>query len=72
MQTLLTFASILFVVSAGFQAWVFWELYRQQEIVLMEYSRAMNVLELCMAAAILCISIVALARVVAYLGRRFP
>ena len=49
----------MFIHSAGFQAWVFWHLFRHQELLLYEYSRFFNVAEFALAVAILVMAIVA-------------
>ena len=44
--------ALLFAYTAGFQAWVFWQLLRHQEVTLCEYSGAVNRLEFGLALAV--------------------
>jgi len=51
-QYLRIVVALLFAYTAGFQAWVFWQLLRHQEVTLCEYSVAVNRLEFALALAV--------------------
>ncbi len=53
-------ALFLFVYSAGFQCWIFWQLYLHQEILIYDLNPLINKLEFGLASAILIIALIAL------------